>query len=154
MFFWELGQSDDAQIHGITFVQDMAKYSMWQMRAGVQQNKEMSSKQRKAASMSQDAMPIKYGAFFIVDAPWYFGIIWTIIRPFMKRKLRERVQFIKRRDLSKLHAAVPKGSLPPSLGGSLNPQHDKWWWVPPSRRPAVPPTASAMEGDYARDFLL
>ena len=138
MFFWELGQSDDAQLLGISFVQDMSTYSMLQMRSGMSQQKSMSAKQKKAAPMSADAMPLKYGKFFIVDAPWYFGLVWAIIKNFMKKKLVERIQFIKRNDLSKLHDNLPLDSLPPSMGGSLDVRPtDKWWWVEPERRPAA-----------------
>ena len=70
MFFWELGQSEDAQLLGISFVQDMSTYSMFQMKFGMSQSAKMSARQKKAASLSQDAMPLKYGHFYIVDAPW------------------------------------------------------------------------------------
>ena len=130
MFFWELGQSDDAQLLGISFVQDMSTYSMFQMKFGMSQQAKMSARQKKAASLSQDAMPLKYGHFYIVDAPWYFSVAWAIIKNFMKKKLVERIQFIKRKDLSKLHAAIPLDSLPPNMGGTLDvTPADKWWWV-------------------------
>jgi len=130
MFFWELGQSEDAQLLGISFVQDMSTYSMFQMKFGMSQSAKMSARQKKAASLSQDAMPLKYGHFYIVDAPWYFGIAWAIIKNFMKKKLAERIQFITRKDLSKLHAAIPLDSLPPNMGGTLDvTPADKWWWV-------------------------
>ena len=140
MLFWELGESDDAQLKGISFVQDMSKYSMFQMRSGMKNQQTMmkNEKQKKAASMSMDAIPLKYGSFFIVDAPWYFSVVWALIRPFMKKKLRERVQFIGRKSLDKLHAAILPHALPPDLGGSLDVDAlDKWWWVEPARRPPV-----------------
>ena len=54
-----------------------------------------------------------------------------------QRKLRERVRFLKRANLSALHAAVPRDALPPSLGGTLDEAGDKWWWVDAAGRSAA-----------------
>ena len=48
------------------------------------QQQKMGGRQKKAAAMSRDAMPLRYGNFFIVDAPWYFSVVWALIKPFMK----------------------------------------------------------------------
>ena len=81
-----VARPDDAQLLGISFVQDMSTYSMFQMKFGMSQQAKMSARQKKAASLSQDAMPLKYGHFYIVDAPWYFSVAWAIIKNFMKKK--------------------------------------------------------------------
>ena len=59
MFFWELGQSNEAQLLGISFVQDMSKYSMTQMRNGMKAQKQMDSTQKKTSTMSRDALPLR-----------------------------------------------------------------------------------------------
>ena len=83
----------------------------------------------------------------------------------MKKKLVERIQFIKRKDLSKLHAAIPLDSLPPNMGGTLDvTPADKWWWVEPERRAeahrsrdaavqAASEDKAAQEGKVARETL-
>ena len=130
MFFWELGQSDDAQTLGITFIQDMSTYSIFQMRSGMKSQASMNSKQKKTASMSSDAMPLKYGHFYIVDAPWYFSVAWAVIRNFMKKKLRERCVMLPQLDQpplthsrsrlapSQRQVHQQKGPLVPARGGA------------------------------------
>ncbi len=57
--------------------------------------------------------------------------LWAIVRPFMKRKLTERIHFLGK-DWSKLHAIVDPKDLPPAFEGTLEISHS--WFIDSDKR--------------------
>jgi hypothetical protein len=55
---------------------------------------------------------------FVVNQPRYMNFLWALVRPFMKKKLRERVHFIGT-DVAAFHEFIDPQVLPPEFGGTL-----------------------------------
>ncbi|NXP42957.1 PTN9 phosphatase, partial [Leiothrix lutea] len=64
----------------------------------------------------QGAFPARLKKVFIVGAPMWFRVPYSIISLLLKEKLRERVQMVK---MSELKEHLPRECLPEYLGGSL-----------------------------------
>ena len=47
---------------------------------------------------TQEAFPARFKGVHVLNQPWYISIIMTIVRPFLKQKLKERV-----RELQNMH---------------------------------------------------
>lgn len=50
---------------------------------------------KRSAEVIQDSFPMRFKAFHILNEPFYFDAILTIIKPFMTDKIRNRVSCIK-----------------------------------------------------------
>ncbi|NWJ04713.1 PTN9 phosphatase, partial [Crypturellus undulatus] len=66
--------------------------------------------------LPQGAFPARLKKVFIVGAPMWFRVPYSIISLLLKEKLRERVQMVK---MSELKEHLPRECLPENLGGSL-----------------------------------
>ena len=50
-----------------------------------------SKEQEEMLKMFQDVIPLKVKGICIVNQPWYVSMLYTIAKPFLKKKLRRRV---------------------------------------------------------------
>lgn len=71
----------------------------------------------------QNCYPARVGGTLIVDPPWFFKILFTIARPFLKKKTLDRTKVISRKDLTKY---ISEDNLHPELGGAHSYSHKKW----------------------------
>lgn len=84
-------------------------------------------------------MPVRLQGLFILHQPWYLSFLWALVRPFMKKKLRQRVtpllpccltlhqiHFLNDR-YDELFAIVPPEILPVDFHGTC--QDDPLWWI-------------------------
>lgn len=74
----------------------------------------------------QDCFPARFKGIHFIGQPWYVEAALTIIKPFLKEKIKERI-YVHGNNLSMLHDHVHQDVLPAELGGeqpSYNPQ--KW----------------------------
>lgn len=72
----------------------------------------------KAAQIGQDQYPECMGKFYIVNAPWTFGIAWSALKPFLDPVTREKIHVLNNK--SQLLGQIPAENLPVELGGSCN----------------------------------
>ena len=80
----------------------------------------MSTKQKKETfALFQDTLPIRFGGFMLLNQPRYISVMLALIRPFMAKKLRERI-YLLGDDYAKLHAIIAPESLPPDFKGTLD----------------------------------
>jgi hypothetical protein len=70
------------------------------------------------ASVSSLACLRAARGIFVVNQPRYMNFLWALVRPFMKKKLRERVHFIGT-DVAAFHDFIDPEVLPEEFGGTL-----------------------------------
>jgi hypothetical protein len=59
---------------------------------------------------------------WLLDPPWFYSLIWNLFKWFLKKKLRERIHLISKKnekDMAKMRAKFDPSQLPVSLGGTL-----------------------------------
>jgi len=85
----------------------------------------------QAAKIMEDKYPQLLGAMLVVNAPGWIDLVFTIVKPFLPKRLLEKVNLIKplkkEKDLHTILEYISKDHLPTRYGGNL----EEW-----------PPTAS------------
>ncbi|KFR15939.1 Tyrosine-protein phosphatase non-receptor type 9, partial [Opisthocomus hoazin] len=100
-------ESFETQRNGLVFIYDMA---------GSQYTNFKLDLSKKILNLLKGAFPARLKKVFIVGAPMWFRVPYSIISLLLKEKLRERVQMVK---MSELKEHLPRECLPEYLGGSL-----------------------------------
>ncbi|XP_055544917.1 alpha-tocopherol transfer protein-like [Wyeomyia smithii] len=86
---------------------------------GMKQIKGMSpSAAKRLLTFIQEATPVRMKAVHFVKEPVLFNMVWTLMKPFVKEKLKSRM-FFHGDDMKKLHKHVDPGCLPANYGGTL-----------------------------------
>uniref|UniRef100_A0A8D0HFS1 protein-tyrosine-phosphatase n=1 Tax=Sphenodon punctatus TaxID=8508 RepID=A0A8D0HFS1_SPHPU len=100
-------ESFETQRNGLVFIYDMAgsQYTNFELDLS-----------KKILNLLKGAFPARLKKVFIVGAPMWFRVPYSIISLLLKEKLRERVQMVK---MSELKDHLPRECLPEYLGGSL-----------------------------------
>ncbi|CAI5793264.1 tyrosinenon-receptorprotein phosphatase non-receptor type 9 isoform X1 [Podarcis lilfordi] len=100
-------ESFETQRNGLVFIYDMAgsHYTNFELDLS-----------KKILNLLKGAFPARLKKVFIVGAPMWFRVPYSIISLLLKEKLRERVQMVK---MSELKEHLPQECLPEYLGGSL-----------------------------------
>ena len=92
-------------------------------------NKHSKHMDSQAAKTMEDKYPQLLGSMLIVNAPIWINVIFAIIKPFVPKRLLERINLIKpskkERDLHQLQEYISLSDLPERYGGFLNE------WPPP-----------------------
>eukprot|EP00286_Rhodomonas_abbreviata_P019147 CAMPEP_0181311258 /NCGR_PEP_ID=MMETSP1101-20121128/13037_1 /TAXON_ID=46948 /ORGANISM="Rhodomonas abbreviata, Strain Caron Lab Isolate" /LENGTH=280 /DNA_ID=CAMNT_0023417969 /DNA_START=30 /DNA_END=872 /DNA_ORIENTATION=- len=91
--------------------------------------------EKRAAVLYQDAYPVRFHSFPIVDAGSIISAILKLCKVFLSKKLAERMIVCSHEDLQTKHGIDPSG-LPPFLGGSLESSYDDWLQSKLARRAA------------------
>jgi hypothetical protein len=76
-------------------------------------------------SSIQDVLPVRVGGVRIMNQPWFFSWIWSMISPFLSAKLRSRIILLGTQHDALLEWLEPT-SIPPELGGLLEWDHAAW----------------------------
>ncbi|OXB82012.1 UNVERIFIED_CONTAM: hypothetical protein H355_004095 [Colinus virginianus] len=97
----------ETQRNGLVFIYDMAgsQYTNFELDLS-----------KKILNLLKGAFPARLKKVFIVGAPMWFRVPYSIISLLLKEKLRERVQMVK---MSELKEHLPRECLPETLGGCL-----------------------------------
>ncbi|XP_031472192.1 tyrosine-protein phosphatase non-receptor type 9 isoform X2 [Phasianus colchicus] len=100
-------ESFETQRNGLVFIYDMAgsQYTNFELDLS-----------KKILNLLKGAFPARLKKVFIVGAPMWFRVPYSIISLLLKEKLRERVQMVK---MSELKEHLPRECLPETLGGCL-----------------------------------
>lgn len=100
------------QINGIVVIYDFAGLGMKQVKG-------MSpSASKRLLTFIQEAAPVRMKAVHFVNEPMLFNMVWALMKPFVKEKLKNRM-FFHGEDRKKLHKHINPECLPPSYGGTL-----------------------------------
>jgi len=77
----------------------------------------------------QDAMPLRLKEVHIVKQPFVFNIVWQMIKPFLREKLKSRLTFHGSK-MASLHKFIPPTHLTADYGGEkpkINYSGDDWY---------------------------
>ena len=112
LFFYSLNcltlTHERFQRDGVALLADWTGFSMSNFNPAVSQT---------ILKVVQEVMPMRLKAIYVVNQPFMFSVILSVVQVFMSRKVRERLHILG--DPAKLRAYIDDGSIPKSLGGSL-----------------------------------
>ena len=113
-------EDEEFQIHGLTVIEDLTYFGTNMMKyLGP-------SVSKKFLSLVQEALPVRIKSLNMVNEPTIFNVIYAIIRPFLKEKMRKRLQVIGTK-YETLHLIVSPEILPERyLGSGKSLNFDKW----------------------------
>lgn len=112
----KLIQDEETQINGFSVVYDFTGSSLMSMLKVAQS--ELITK-GILIELLQEAFPARFKGVHLVHQPWYVSMVLSVIKPFMKQKLRDRIH-IHGSDFESLHKYIEAQYLPSELGGSLD----------------------------------
>ncbi|KIK50076.1 hypothetical protein GYMLUDRAFT_183206 [Collybiopsis luxurians FD-317 M1] len=69
------------------------------------------------SSIGQDCYPKCIGKFYIINAPWLFSGVWTVIKPWLDKVTVTKIAILGKDYKDTLLAQIPKENLPKELGG-------------------------------------
>ena len=104
-------EDEKNQIHGITVVEDTSYVSFALVR------QLGPSIGKRFISWLQDAMPVRLKAIHIVNQSKLFDVVFAILHPFLKEKMKKRLHLHGSR-FEKLHETIDPSVLPTSFGGT------------------------------------
>ncbi len=71
-----------------------------------------------AARIGQDRYPEIMGKFYIINAPWAFSAVWSMIKGWLDEVTVNKIDIIGTAYKDKLLAQIPAENLPKEFGGS------------------------------------
>lgn len=105
------------QVHGFTVLYNFEGVA-FQTIIKVAQTEQM--QKAMLVELLQDSFPARFKGIHLVNQPWYVSIVLTIMRPFMKQKLRQRLH-LHGIDYQSLHEHIDPTTLPAEFGGEQPP---------------------------------
>eukprot|EP00118_Oscarella_pearsei_P015147 m.134534 g.134534 ORF g.134534 m.134534 type:complete len:289 (+) comp38143_c0_seq1:11-877(+) len=114
-------ESQETQVHGFVLIVNHAHISFKDVLSMGP------SDAKKIVGFVQECFPARFKGIHILHQPWYITIFLTIIKTFMKKKMKERLR-IHGWDYSDFHKVVAPDNLPQSVGGEL-PEADPGVWL-------------------------
>lgn len=100
------------QINGVVIIMDFEGLSLKQVRAL------SPSFSKLLLTFIQEAVPLRMKEVHIIKQPYIFNMVWTLFKPFIGEKLRNRLEF-HGSDMKKLHKYIHPDYLPKNYGGNL-----------------------------------
>jgi len=71
-----------------------------------------------ATSIGQDRYPETMGKFYIINAPWAFSAVWSIVKPWLDEVTVSKIDILGSTYQEKLLTQIPAENLPKDLGGT------------------------------------
>lgn len=71
-----------------------------------------------AASVGQNRYPETMGKFYIINAPWAFSAVWSVIKPWLDEVTVKKIVILGGSYQDELIKQIGKENLPKELGGS------------------------------------
>jgi len=119
---WLLDVDEQMQVNGVVVISDMSSFSyshlQWLMTHPAALKERVTS--------IQDAVPMRIKAIRVANEPFIFTMVYALVSPFLKAKLRDRLKTVSTRyeEIYKIigedEEANLKQTLPNSIGGKLN----------------------------------
>lgn len=107
------------QISGAVCIIDMSDFTVYQ------QAKLATPKCAwQVSNCIQEKIPLRVKAIHIVNQPFYFNALFAIFKPFLKQKLRRRIN-LHGTNMKSLHKHIAPESLPQEWGGTMSPYNAK-----------------------------
>jgi hypothetical protein len=73
---------------------------------------------RQASAISQDHYPERLGKLYLINAPWGFSGVWSVVRGFLDPVTVNKIHILGTNYQSELLGQVPKENLPSEFGGT------------------------------------
>jgi len=115
-----LASDSETQIKGIVSIVDLKNLGIHHVRHVTP------SYAKKIASLIQDCFPLRFQAIHLINEPWIFNIILSIILPLLSEKIQKRIHH-HGNCWTSLHAHVDAAVLPEEYGGLLGPLDQSNW---------------------------
>ncbi|XP_037035732.1 alpha-tocopherol transfer protein-like [Bradysia coprophila] len=100
------------QVNGVVVIMDFEGLSLKQVKGMG------ATSTNRLLTFIQEAMPIRMKEVHFVKQPFIFNMVWALIKPFLKEKLKSRM-FFHGDKMSSLHKYIPADRLPKNYGGTL-----------------------------------
>lgn len=71
-----------------------------------------------ASSIGQDRYPETLGKFYIINAPWAFSAVWTVIKPWLDEVTVKKINILGSGYKDELLKQIPPENLPKQYGGT------------------------------------
>jgi len=85
---------------------------------GVAQFWRVSSYVQQASKIGQFYYPETMGRFYIINAPYIFTTVWSVVKGWLDPVTREKIQILGSNFLSELSKQIPTENIPSIVGGS------------------------------------
>lgn len=108
----KLLENEEVQVHGLAVFDNLEHSSVYMGYAFMRAE----AVQSGALVELQDAFPLRFKGFHMLNQPWYISIIMKVVRPFLKQKHRDRIQ-AHGSDVSTLRTLMDPSHLPENFGG-------------------------------------
>ena len=105
---WLTLTHEAVQRDGVALLADWSGFSMSNFNPALPQT---------MLKVVQEIMPLRLKAIYIVNQPFMFSVILSVVQVFMQQKIRQRLHILG--DAAKLKGFIDDSSIPISLGGSL-----------------------------------
>ncbi|ODN80048.1 hypothetical protein L202_03907 [Cryptococcus amylolentus CBS 6039] len=73
-----------------------------------------------ASSVGQNNYPETMGHMFIINAPYLFSTVWSLIKPWLDEATVRKIHILGKNYKKELQEYIPAENLPASLGGTCN----------------------------------
>ncbi|XP_059617671.1 clavesin-1-like [Phlebotomus argentipes] len=107
-------QEPDTQVNGAVIIFDLAGFSVSQARVITPTFIKI------IATWIQESIPVRIKAFHIVHETFIIDVLYKMVKPFLKQKLRDRIHF-HGKNYSTLHQHIPPEYLFTTHGGVIEP---------------------------------
>jgi hypothetical protein len=72
------------------------------------------------SSVGQNRYPETMGKFFIVNAPWTFSTVWTLVKPWLDEVTVKKIEISRDGNVKGLLQYIDEENLPKELGGKCS----------------------------------
>lgn len=72
----------------------------------------------RCTAVDQSYYPERLHACYMINAPWYFTALWSLLRPFVDPVTREKIHILGSDYSSQLQIAIAPEQIPVEYGGS------------------------------------
>ncbi|XP_046573182.1 alpha-tocopherol transfer protein-like [Haliotis rubra] len=105
-------ESEEAQVNGVRYINDLSDFG-W-----VHAKNFTPTFAKKFSTMIQDAFPMRVKGIHYLHQPSVFEYVFSMIKPFLKEKLRKRLHFLGDK-VEGLHEYIDPENLPEEYAGKL-----------------------------------
>jgi hypothetical protein len=83
---------------------------------------------RQTLYIDQNYYPERLHIFFIINTPWFFSPLWSLIKPFIDPVTADKIHLLGNQDeyLPILRQYIDDSNIPPEFGGNM--ENFVWYW--------------------------